>query len=99
MFIKLRNQFSLEWTWRLFIVLSIASLVLMIFFDLTSRTWSVIPDFLDYHGNLQFRWDLFDSRYWTRFIHNWLALFLFIGPWFIAKSADWVSSAKRKEKT
>ncbi len=42
-------------------------------------------------------WDLLDSRYWTHYRYNWLALIALLGPFIVAQFVEWISEARPKQ--
>jgi len=91
---KIRGQFNHEWVWRLFVVLQIAGILGLIYIDVTNINWSVLPDFTDYRGRLDFDWDFFKAWYWIRYHTNWYGIAFLFGPFAISKSVDWISESR-----
>lgn len=87
---KVRGQFMAEWTWRLFVSLQVLGILMLIYLNITDRSWSVLPR----DGYRGLSWDLFEPRYWTYEHQNWLATTCLIAPFVVAKSIDWVVSAR-----
>ncbi len=88
----LRSMFLKEWVWRLFLSLQVLGLVVLIYADVSAGSnWSFLPDLLDYRGQLQFEWAIFDGHYWTRYRHNWVFLLALFGPFLVAKAIDWIN--------
>jgi hypothetical protein len=85
-------MFVEEWVWRLFLTLQALGLFVLIYADVSAgRNWSFLPDLLDYRGQLQFNWAIFDKYYYTRYRYNWVFLLALFGPFLVAKAIDWIN--------
>jgi hypothetical protein len=91
---KFRSLFKNEWTWRLFMVFQIAGLLGIAYLTIANENnWHLFP-YTRWTGETV--WDFCDSLFWTEYHENWLVIVFLIGPFFMAKSMDWVSVAKKK---
>ncbi len=81
---KLRGAFSQEWTWRVYVVLTIAGLAGVVVLDLSQYNWDLL-------------WDFFKASHWklgSELLYkyaNWLVLLLIFGPLLVAKALDWIT--------
>ncbi len=81
---RLRGAFSQEWTWRVYVVLTIAGIAGVVVLDLSQHYWDLL-------------WDIFDPDHWNlssatlyRYA-NWLVMLLIFGPFLVAKALDYIT--------
>lgn len=102
MLAKLRSQFSYEWTWRLYLVLTIAGFISIVYLDLSNVGCSFFPrQFGSDMGNLSYKWtwSFWVATDWELSSHiglNWIAVALLLAPFLVAKAVDWIALGTRR---
>jgi hypothetical protein len=98
----LGKVFPSEKAWRIFVVLQIVAIVVLVYVDITNmRRWDLLPEFLTHSRRWEFRWDFLESRFWSRYPYNWLAVTTIFGPALSTAAYSWISAADtrpRKER-
>ena len=96
---KLRGTFSIEWTWRI-------GIILIFVMDISAREWGVFPEFHRSRPGYGLRsfweWSFVEGGYWVggkvyhKGYQNWFLLLFLFGPFIVSKTIDWVLSGRDK---